>query len=174
MLKRLCLYAKVGRAKLKACLLKSAFRVFLLWRSYKRNGSIPTVYSQRATYNIYQSIHYRKVNLSSYYTSPHWTHQILVTCIFPTPCNHFHTHLVVCRATTSKCCVSPILNKHYSILRRTAIVLSCITWLCVLYLANYKIHFQICCELFNEALVQISTCVPISSVKARYTNTQLL
>ena len=57
----------------------------------------------------------------------HWTHQILVTCIFPTPCNHFHTHLVVYRAITSKCCVSPILNKYYSILRRTAIVLSCVT-----------------------------------------------
>ena len=42
----------------------------------------------------------------------HWTHQILVTCIFPTPCNHFHTHLVVYRARTSKCCVFPILNKY--------------------------------------------------------------
>ena len=152
MLKRLCLYAKVGRAKFKAYLLKSAFRVFLLWRSYKRKTGLYPLHILKEPLITYINPFPTGRRIFQAIIQAHWTHQMLVTCIFPTPCNHFHMHLVVCRAITSKCCVSPILNKHYSILRRTAVVLSCITWPCVLYLANYKIHFQICCELFYKAL----------------------
>ena len=151
MLKRLCLYTKIGRAKLKVCLLKPAFRVsVLLWRPYKRNGSIPTAYSQRATYNIHQSIRYRKANLLSYYTSPLDT---------PNTCNMYCTYVysvyciyIVYIYIYCIYCVYCIYRVLY-ITCIVYIVLSCVTWLCVLYIPNYKIHFQICCELpSKEAL----------------------
>ena len=91
----------------------------------------------------------------------HWTHQILVTCIFPTLCNHFHTHLVVYRAITSKCWVSPILNKYYSILCRTAIVLSCVP--CIKQITRSIFKSVASCTI--KCLLRFPPRVPISSVK---------
>ena len=169
MLKRLCLYTKIGRAKLKVCLLKPAFRVsVLLWRPYKRNGSIPTAYSQRATYNIHQSIRYRKANLLSYYTSPLDT---------PNTCNMYCTYVY------SVYCIYIVYIYILYILR--VLYISCIVYN-VYCIYCFKLCYVAVCLVYTKlqdpfsnllrVAVQRGACLDfhLYPVKARYRNTQLL
>ena len=72
-------------------------------------------------------------------------------------------------------CLSNLKKNKYSILRRTAIILSCGPWLCVLhYVSKLQDPSSNLLRVVKEAHAYISARVSILFVKAEYRNTQLL